>query len=632
MKRSVNTYINVHFILLIFITVFAGGKTEAKRQEPIVYIDMRYTLKADYRDSMAVIGVWDDLHAISALQGIVNRDKPRLYIEYVETNGRSIDAYWWNRYRRTGEWLNGRDTLRLERVEEVVRHFRHLLHGVVAYDSNVASTSNVASSLAGVENLLPLRWDARPTSLYQRLTCGQDALEIREWLVNSDGSSLFTGKGQIPGTTRTSSGSQKCDPYLWLLERYMKTGRMDGRYAGYYQDQLWRRKPLAAPTNHHTLTNHDFFISRKAFFFDLSPWPDEATDDLNQPTGTDYHTLCEMLQQAHNLRHNTAPCYIGGFPEWAYKYTKRAGGKHADVDTEWQFAELISKYMAFKDADAIGYGALANASFWQHFPLKKHYSQPWTSKKKLKKAKFLNEDGTVDTTRNYVIIYVGDYDASSWVSQRTPDLWDNPYRGKLPMMWCISPVLSERVPHVLHNFRVTASPKDFFAAADNGAGYLMPGVAEREGTPEDIDTWKKHCKKYYRKWGLSVTGFIIDGNGPAMGKKSLDAYREFSRNGIVPQKCDVISNYRGMPVLRSDYDLVSNNPKEAAQVLVDRLHLRKGVPFHWFRIILKSPEWYVSLIEEAKRQDPSIELVDMPTFFELMRTYTQKQQKNIKAS
>ena len=113
MKRSVNTYINVHFILLIFITVFAGGKTEAKRQEPIVYIDMRYTLKADYRDSMAVIGVWDDLHAISALQGIVNRDKPRLYIEYVETNGRSIDAYWWNRYRRTGEWLNGRDTLRL---------------------------------------------------------------------------------------------------------------------------------------------------------------------------------------------------------------------------------------------------------------------------------------------------------------------------------------------------------------------------------------------------------------------------------------------------------------------------------------------------------------------------------------
>lgn len=611
-----------HFL---FITLFLAVITaEAKHQEPIVYIDMRYTLRADYRDSVAVVGVWDDLHTISALQGIVNRDKPRLYIEYIETNGRSIDAYWWNRYRSEGEWLYGRDTLRLQSVEEAVRYFQPLLKGVVAYDSNVASTSNVASSVAGVENLLPLRWDASPQSLYQRLISGKDAIEVQLWLVNTDGSSLFTGKGKIPGTDRISSGSQKCDPYLWLLERYMKTGRMDGRFAGYYQDQLWRKKPLAAPTNHHTLTNHDFFISRKGFFFDLSPWPDEATDEADQPTGTDYRTLSEMLKQAHTLRHGASPCYIGGFPEWAYKYTKRNGGKHTDVDTEWQFAELISRYMAFKDADAIGYGALANASFWQHFPLKKRYPQPWTSKKKLKQAHYLNNDATVDTTRNYVIIYVGDYDASSWVSQRTPDLWDNPHRGELPMMWCISPVLAERVPHVLHNFRVSASPNDYFAAADNGAGYLMPGVAEKEGAPEDIDTWRRHCKKYYRKWGLSVTGFIIDGNGPAMGKKSLDAYRDFSRNGIVPQKCNLIDNYRGMPVLRSDYDLVSNNPKEAAQVLVERMHLRKDIHFHWFRTILKSPEWYVSMIEEAKRLDPTIQLVDMPTFFELMKNSNKK--------
>ena len=610
--------------LLLFVFFFLGIYVDAKKQEPIVYIDMRYTLKADYKDSMAVISVWDDLHTISALQGIVNRDKPRLYIEYIETNGRSIDAYWWNRYRSEGEWLYGRDTLRLQSVEEAVRYFQPLLKGVVAYDSNVASTSNVASSVAGVENLLPLRWDASPQSLYQRLISGKDAIEVQLWLVNTDGSSLFTGKGKIPGTDRISSGSQKCDPYLWLLERYMKTGRMDGRFAGYYQDQLWRKKPLAAPTNHHTLTNHDFFISRKGFFFDLSPWPDEATDEADQPTGTDYRTLCEMLKQAHTLRHGASPCYIGGFPEWAYKYTKRTGGKHADVDTEWQFAELISRYMAFKDADAIGYGALANASFWQHFPLKKRYPQPWTSKKKLKQAHYLNNDATVDTTRNYVIIYVGDYDASSWVSQRTPDLWDNPHRGELPMMWCISPVLAERVPHVLHNFRVSASPNDYFAAADNGAGYLMPGVAEKEGAPEDIDTWRRHCKKYYRKWGLSVTGFIIDGNGPAMGKKSLDAYRDFSRNGIVPQKCNLIDNYRGMPVLRSDYDLVSNNPKEAAQVLVERMHLRNDIHFHWFRTILKSPEWYVSMIEEAKRLDPTIQLVDMPTFFELMKNSNKK--------
>lgn len=593
-----------------------------KDKSTIVYIDMRYTLEADYSDSLSLLNVWDDLHTISALQGIVNRDTPRLYMEYV-VDDRSIDAYWWNKYRQAGCWLAGRDTLCLHTVEEVVRYFQPMLKGVVAYDSQVASTSNVASTVAGVEDLLPLRWDSRPTSLYQRLTHGPNALEVKRWLVNADGTSLFTGRGMIPGTQRPSSGSVKCDPYLWIVEHYMKRHRLDGRYAGYYQDQQWRIRPGNAPRNHHTLTNHDFFISRRGFFFDLSPWEDEATDDPTQPVGTDHRTLCELLQQAHELRQDSAPCYVGGFPSWAYKYTKHVGGKHEDVATEWHFAELISHYMTFKDADAIGYGALANASFWQHYPLKKKYPQKWVTRKELKKRGLLDKSGRVDTTRNYVVIYVGDYDASSWITQRTPALWDDPQRGKLPMMWCISPVLAERVPHVMDNFRRTASPNDYFAAADNGAGYLMPGIAEQEGAENDLDTWTRHCKKYYRKWGLSISGFIIDGEGPQMGQRALEAYRQFSPNGIVPQKCAPIGQYKGMPVLRSDYDLVPASPEEAAQILVDRVHARAGLPFHWFRIILKSPDWYVKTITHARRLEPSIELLDAPSFFELMRVYTE---------
>ena len=45
-------------------------------------------------------------------------------------------------------------------------------------------------------------------------------------------------------------------------------------------------------------------------------------------------------------------------------------------------------------------------------------------------------------------------------------------------MWCISPVLAERVPHIMHNFRTTATENDYFAAADNGAGYIMPGMLQ----------------------------------------------------------------------------------------------------------------------------------------------------------
>lgn len=59
-----------------------------------------------------------------------------------------------------------------------------------------------------------------------------------------------------------------------------------------------------------------------------------------------------------------------------------------------------------------------------------------------------------------------------------PSIWDDPNRGKLPLMWCISPVLAERVPHIMHNFRTTATENDYFASADNGAGYIMPGMLQ----------------------------------------------------------------------------------------------------------------------------------------------------------
>lgn len=616
-------------LLLLWIVAHpwvACGQEPSDDGHTLVYLDLRPLLHTDYTDSLALLDAWDQLHTVSTLQGIVNRREPRLYIEYVECDGRSIDAYWWHKYRAPGEWLGGRDTLCLHTVEEAVLYFCSQLRGAVVYDSFVPSTSNVASAVAGVEDLLALRYDPRPSSLYSRLVGRSGApLPVGCRLVGEDGTPLFTARDTLPGTERPSSGSLKCDPYLWFIEHYMKTGRIDGRYAGYYIDQTWRKVATRGPLNHHTLTNHDFFVSRSGFFFDLSPWEDEATDDPSQPTGTDHATLCELLDEAYRLRQGQTPGYIGGFPAWAYKYTTHAGGRHQDVETEWHFAELISRYMTFKDADAIGYGAMANASFWQHFPLQRRYPQPWTTRRDLRRQGLLDAAGRVDTTKNYVVIYVGDYDAASWITQRTPQLWDSPDRGRMPLMWCVSPVLAERAPMVLHYFRQTASPMDYFAAADNGAGYLMPGVAEHEGHSGDIDIWTRHCQRWYRQWDLSVTGFIIDGNGPAMCKQSLDAYARFSPHGIVPQKCEALSLHRGMPVLRSDWDLVSDNPSEAATVLLDRVHDR-SLPFHWFRTILKSPTWHCHLKAEVERRDSTIVFLPAPDFFALLKLYAEERE------
>ncbi len=603
-----------------------GGGSSVLKDE-IVLVDLRHLNEYDLSDPSQARRMWDRLHAVSTLQGVVNRDAPRLYIRYVNNErGENVDDYWWDKYRKEGEWLSGSRTVELKDVPEAVDAFREKIKGVVVYDPDVPSTSAIASSICGVEDLVAVRYDPSPGSLYNELVNGESGLPVKCWLVNPDGSSKFTAEGNIPDMDRPSTGSRKIDPYIWFIEKYLKTGRCNTEYAAYYIDQYWLQKPQATVSNHHQLTNHDFFVSRKGFFFDLSPWEDEpATDDPGQEAGLDSRILKEMLSLAYSQNKGRKFCHIGGFPCWAFKYTKRAGGSHEDVATEWEFSRIISAYNAFKDADAIGLGALANSSFWQHFPLEDEYPQDWVTEESLKERGYLNEDGSVRFDgREFMIFYVGDYDASAWVAQTTPYIWDDPNRGKIPLMWAISPVLAERVPMVMHNFRKTASGNDYFVAADNGAGYLMPGMLqeprELSGLPSGLDAWAEHCGEYYRKWGLSVTGFIIDGEAPALNDAGLECYSKFSYNGIVPQKVPPAMLYGNMPVLRSDYDLVSSDPAVAAGVIMQRLAVR-DLPFHWFRAILKTPSWYIGVTEEVRRMNPEVELLDAPTFFELLRIY-----------
>jgi hypothetical protein len=604
----------------------------AKIDNPITTFDLSYLNQMSVNTTNAK-EIWDVIHTFSTLQGIVNRDKPRLYLFYVGNEGYNIDRYWWDKYRKAGKWISTAKATEYKDIATLVTSFKDYIQGAVVYDPQVYATSNVASSIAGIDNLIAVRYDNSLNSLYQKLIVQGPKIPVKVWLVGENGEKLFTGSGTIPGTSRVSTGSPKLDAYAWFIEHYMKKGKCNTRYGANYIDQFWMSKPTNAPANHHTLTNHDFFVSKKGFFFDLSPWADEkATDDPTQAVGQDLEILKEMLLLAYRQNGNgNTFTYLGGFPPWAFKYTQQAGGQHDPVPTEWEYARIISAYNAFKDADAIGYGALANGSFWQHFPLKASYPQKWITKDELMVKGYLDKNGKLQLgNKQLLVFYVGDYDAASWLSQTTPTLWDNPSRGKAPMMWAISPVLAERAPQAWEYRRKTAAANDYFVAADNGAGYLLPGMLQEprpvSGLPDGTTQWANHCKPYYEKWGITVTGFIIDGEAPALNQKGLDAYAIFSPNGIVPQKAPVASLHGNMPVLRSVWDVQQDNPVEAAADAVKRIHERNNIPFHWFRNILKSPEWYEQVVAEMKRLDPNIVLVDAPTYFELLRIYLKENQ------
>lgn len=137
-------------------------------------------------------------------------------------------------------------------------------------------------------------------------------------------------------------------------------------------------------------------------------------------------------------------------------------------------------------------------------------------------------------------------------------------------------------------------------------------------------------QKYYNKWGLSITGFIIDGLAPGLNKEGLDCYASFSPNGIVPQKTITALLHNNMPIIQADWDINDDNPKVAAGRIVKRVKERSALPFHWFRNILKQPTWYCEVMDEVNAQDKEIVLLDAPAFFELLRIYLKEHNSEIK--
>jgi hypothetical protein len=181
---------------------------------------------------------WAEARCVAALQGIVNRNQPRLYITYVSDDPQRpgwIDRFWLTHLRAPGGWLADRPLRPISTLEGLIQTFHFEIQGVVLYDLRVPATSNVASTAAGCEDLLPIRYDRvrllivmphhhglgnniprrwyltksirtpydlRPGSVYDRMVVHGPRLPIKLRLVNADGTSLFQGK---------ETGSAKCD-------------------------------------------------------------------------------------------------------------------------------------------------------------------------------------------------------------------------------------------------------------------------------------------------------------------------------------------------------------------------------------------------------------------------------------
>ena len=335
----------------------------AESPRTVHVFDARPLRKLDLHNPAQAAELWDTLHLLAALQGLANREKPQFYLTYCEGFGIETDQFWLDWLRGEDGWLKSADIVPLPTPEAAIRAFRQHVQGLVVYDPAVPATACLASTAAGCDNLLPVRYSPATNSLFARLT-GRLGLPPRLWLLHPDGTSRFTGKGLVPDSQEPSSGSAKVDAYRWAVRNYIESGKCDSRFAAHYIDAYWLKRAAILPGDLNTLCNHDYFIARKAFFFDLNPWGDEVpVDDPGQKLGLDRQTFLQIFAALHRQAPRSM-IKVGGFPPWAYKYTDYggAGGKHGGVETEWEFGRLISQYNGYMEADAIGASSIANAS------------------------------------------------------------------------------------------------------------------------------------------------------------------------------------------------------------------------------------------------------------------------------
>ncbi len=615
-------------LLVCFIFALNGFAT-SKAPPKVWVFDARALRKADLANPASARQVWEEMHVVSSLQGLVNRTEPRLYVLFCREFGVETDRFWLDWYQKEDGWLAASEMGQLATLEDCLREFRSAYRGLVVYDPKVPATSNLAATVAGCDGLLPVQYNDAPDSLY-RLLVEKLGVPVHVWLVGKDGSSRFTGQGLVPDLGMASSGSAKIDAYRWAIERYLKTGRCDPAFVGYFVDSYWVGHAAQAGHEMHTLSNHDFFVARRAFFMDLSPWADEApVDDPQQRLGLDRSAFLEILGLMATQRQG-GMLKVGGFVPWPLKYTSFAGaGKHEPVPAEWEFGRLISQYNGYMEADAAGLGGISNSSFHQHYPLQPKYRQPNNppDERIWRTRGFLSEQGKVQA-RFYLGHYVGDYDAPSWLYKAVPAFFPDSARGKVPLGWAFNPNLADRAPQALVYAYRNASSNDFFIAGDSGAGYLNPralSIRPESGLPSGLSAWQKHCREYFSRWDMHITGFVLDGAAGASTDQEYAIYTAFSEKGIGTHYTRKPELRAGIPSCR-EQDL-PDSVEEAAQVILKAAERNPNEPgFFWARSILKSPSWYAKLselLDKGQKRRP-IEVVDPYTFFGLIGVHTRE--------
>lgn len=247
-KNSV--FFIVSILLVILFTNFSSLNNSNKIDDlalsysdfnnKIVYFDLK-----KFSDSLtSSTEKYDYMKVAFAIQGLINRKQPILYYKYESNgftfNGKEMDEAWFDILKNDSNAFKGYSIVTYNSFYDVINLAKNLgvVNGIVLWDSEVAATSNVASTIAGVENLIPIRYDVSKQSCYTDLVTNRKISTVKRNLVNK-----FRNISYLPDANLNkmnsgikSSGSSKNDAYLWAKKYYLDTKKTNSTLMGYSRD------------------------------------------------------------------------------------------------------------------------------------------------------------------------------------------------------------------------------------------------------------------------------------------------------------------------------------------------------------------------------------------------------------
>ncbi|MGI6251252.1 MAG: GxGYxYP domain-containing protein [Anaerolineaceae bacterium] len=423
---------------------FGQPEGDELRMDKVVYI-------------MDVSGLdFEDRLSATSLQGLVNRDQPRLFLlygSYDEPSSRSTNSVqmteeaWFSKYR---EFLykNDQDNLdfysneygfkpqTIDNMETALHLFKPTLQGLVVWDESVPDTLNLALMLSGLENLLVV--PAKRLAHYQQLLGLNLVHDLR---------GKFTDK-------------LAC--YRWAYQNLFSRCKA-GQSAQF--EPLWHRAEFT-----------DYIVKEQLFTFCLPSFEKGFTQSLGQKLllfligGPGW-----LRNLVFNTRLDKAVRDLGlwllksGSQKislaWELQRAIKAKpyptifGWHTDEDDELAFMLAISANGLRLCPSFLA----GNYSFHSALPQNMAFKQS-----------YLSESEVALEEKTYLTFTLSDGDQLTLMNTAEVGNWRRPEHGQVPFNWEVQPLLAEIAPGMLGYFYRHLTPADMLVAGPSGAGYVIP--------------------------------------------------------------------------------------------------------------------------------------------------------------